>query len=947
MATAASGFTVAKTTYKVDGELEQTYTAPFTISGDGSHTLTVQSTDNSGVYEVPRTFTIQIASLKIISTSPLPNARTGIAYNAPLAATGGATPYNWSVAAGSALPAGLSLDPATGAIAGTPTTVGTTTFTARVTDALGTVVTREFTIAVAEGNHPPTANAIGPYGVVAGQSITLTGSGSDPDAGDTLSYAWDLDNDGTFETLDQIVTFSAVGRTPGRQNIALRVCDPYSACGRSDTYVTILSPITITTPSPLQSGTVGVPYSVTLAATGGTAPYTWSRASGELPPGLELNEATGEISGTPTAAGTFGFTIRVTDSSRITATKQFTLAPPPSGGDAGTPYPPTPIKITPPDDGGSGGGTPPACTNYALAPGSDPLPLGMKLDSATGVLSGTPTTGGNYRIIVQCTYNTNQTATQDFTITINNPAPTLTSLSPDLAVEGGAGFTLTVTGTGFVGTSKVRWNGADRETTFVSATRLTATITAADIAAPGTARVTVTNPAPGGGESNALTFTIKRANQSPAANAGPDQTVNEGGAITLDASGSTDPDGDPLDYRWTLLDGRCVGRPSVQITNNPLAGYDAPDNGVCRFRLTVSDGKGGTATDDVVVTINNVAPTVNAPSIAPAPSDEGSAVMASATFGDPGANDAPFTCTVDYGDGSGALAGTISGNTCTGPAHTYADNGSYTVTVTVTDKDDGAGAKSATHTVNNVAPSVGAITAPVEPRQVNTTVTASATFTDPGTKDTHTATWDWGDGSTSTGTVDQATNAVSGSHAYATPGVYTVTLTVRDKDGGTGQATFRYVVVYDPNGGFVTGGGWITSPAGACKLTAVCQGATGKANFGFVAKYKQGATTPTGQTQFEFKAGSLNFHSTAYDWLVVAGAKAQYKGTGTINGSGDYGFILTAIDGEVSGGGGTDKFRIKIWDRTTGTIVYDNQMDAADDAEPTTVIGGGSIVIHK
>ena len=89
---------------------------------------------------------------------------------------------------------------------------------------------------------------------------------------------------------------------------------------------------------------------------------------------------------------------------------------------------------------------------------------------------------------------------------------------------------------------------------------------------------------------------------------------------------------------------------------------------------------------------------------------------------------------------------------------------------------------------------------------------------------------------------------------------------------------------------------------------------------------------PTGETEFQFKAGNLNFHSNSYEWLVVAGARAQYKGVGKINGMGDYGFMLTAIDGQVNGGGGVDKFRMKIWDRTTGSVVYDNQLGASDDA---------------
>ena len=121
---------------------------------------------------------------------------------------------------------------------------------------------------------------------------------------------------------------------------------------------------------------------------------------------------------------------------------------------------------------------------------------------------------------------------------------------------------------------------------------------------------------------------------------------------------------------------------------------------------------------------------------------------------------------------------------------------------------------------------------------------------------------------------------------------------------------------------------------------------TGKASFGFVSRYKKGATTPSGNTEFQFHAASFEFSSSSYQWLVVGGARAQFKGTGTVNGAGTYGFLLSAVDGQVNGGGGTDRFRIKIWDIATGTIVYDNQMDDADDTPATTALGGGSIVIH-
>ena len=253
---------------------------------------------------------------------------------------------------------------------------------------------------------------------------------------------------------------------------------------------------------------------------------------------------------------------------------------------------------------------------------------------------------------------------------------------------------------------------------------------------------------------------------------------------------------------------------------------------------------------------------------------------------------------------------------------------------------------SATVTVSNVAPGVGVITPSTDaPVAVNTSVSISAPFSDLGSNDTHTAAivWDVASGSTAeAGTVSAGT--ASGGHTYTDAGVYTVQVTVTDDDGASDSDMFQYIVVYDPSAGFVTGGGWIDSPAGAY---AADLSLTGKANFGFVSKYKKGATVPDGQTQFQFHAAGFNFHSTVYEWLVISGPKAQYKGSGTINGSGDYGFMLTANDGQVAGGGGVDRFRLKVWNKATDAVVYDNQLGSAADAAASDAIEGGSIVIHS
>jgi Leucine-rich repeat (LRR) protein len=326
---------------------------------------------------------------------------------------------------------------------------------------------------------------------------------------------------------------------------------------------------------------------------------------------------------------------------------------------------------------------------------------------------------------------------------------------------------------------------------------------------------------------------------------------------------------------------------------------------------------------------------------------EGQLVGLSSTFVDPDPDDT-HAAVIDWGDGtvdSGVVSeaggsGTVSGT------HAYVEDGWYTVTVTVTDDSGDSGVDTTTVDVANAAPVVGVITAPVDPVQLGLTVTASAGITDPGVLDTHVATWAWGDGTSTSGTVTESGGAgtVTGSHLYAMAGVYAVTLTVTDDEGAAGEAHFRYVVVYDPDGGFVTGGGWITSPPGAYVPDPTL---TGRANFGFVSKYRHGASVPTGTTEFQFHAAGFNFRSTSYQWLVVAGAKAKFKGEGEINGGGSYGFMLSATDGALPGGGGSDKFRIKIWDKATDVVVYDNELGAPDDADPTTVIGGGSIVIHQ
>ena len=184
-------------------------------------------------------------------------------------------------------------------------------------------------------------------------------------------------------------------------------------------------------------------------------------------------------------------------------------------------------------------------------------------------------------------------------------------------------------------------------------------------------------------------------NAPPTTDAGGPYSVNEGSSVTLAASGS-DPNGDSLTYTWDL-DNNGSFETSGQSVNFSAASLDGPSSYTVKVRAT--DPLGLFAVDEATVNVLNVAPSVDTPVVSPEPSIKGSAVTASATFTDPAPNDAPFTCTVDYGDGSGALAGTVSGSTCDGPSHTYANVGSFTVTVSVTDKDSDTGSNSTSHTV--------------------------------------------------------------------------------------------------------------------------------------------------------------------------------------------------------------------------------------------------------
>jgi N-acetylneuraminic acid mutarotase len=316
--------------------------------------------------------------------------------------------------------------------------------------------------------------------------------------------------------------------------------------------------------------------------------------------------------------------------------------------------------------------------------------------------------------------------------------------------------------------------------------------------------------------------------------------------------------------------------------------------------------------------------------------NEGGTYSTSGSFTDNNSNATSWSATVDYGDSSGSQSLTLNSDKTFSLSHLYKDNGTYIVTVSVTDNQGGTGTGTATVTVNNVAPSVGTITAPSSPVLVNTAMTASANFTDPGVNDTHTASWNWGDGS-STGTVTESngSGSVSNNHTYTATGVYTITLTVTDKDGGQGTSTYQYVAVYDSSTSFA-GGRSFDNPSSASPNT------TGKVSFGISAKYNN-SNVLTGSAKMNFKAANLDFASTSLQSLATTNGRAYLKGSGTLNGTSGYTFLASGIDGSVAGG--NDLIRIQIKD-SSNNVVYDSQPGAGDTADPTTTDATGNIRVH-
>jgi putative Ig domain-containing protein len=336
-----------------------------------------------------------------ITTSSLPSGQVGITYSAMLTASGGTTPYSWSLTSGT-LPAGLTLDASTGAISGTPTATATaTTLTFTVTDSGSPGQSASANLTLSISSTGSSALAITTTSLPSGEvgtayTATLVA------AGGTAPYTWSLASGTLPAGLTLNITTGAITGAPTTTANATALTITVTDSGSPVQSKSVSLNLTITaapaslsiTTSSLPNGQVGTAYTATLAATGGTTPYTWSLTNGTLPSGLTLNSSSGSITGTPTAtANNIALSFTVTDSSSTAQSKSVSLTLYISSSGA------SPLAITTPSlpngqDGNAynstlvatGGTTP-----YTWSMSSGTLPTGLSLSAAAGAITGTPT----------------------------------------------------------------------------------------------------------------------------------------------------------------------------------------------------------------------------------------------------------------------------------------------------------------------------------------------------------------------------------------------------------------------------------------------------------------------------------------------------------------------------------------------------------------------------
>ena len=568
----------------VSGTPTSAGTASFaaTVTDSQSHAATV-------------TFTVTATNALTVTTTTLPLGYTNTAYSQTLGAAGGSgTGYTWTTTGTSNLATyNLTLSSA-GVVSGTPTTAGTASFSAKVTDSLGATATQALSVVVDAPLVISTSTTLptGYNGTHYSQSLAATG-------GSGSGYSWALANSTTLPA-GLTLSGSTISGTPtatGTASFSLKVTDSVGGSKTSSFSITVNAGVSITTGTTLPAGYVGNgSYSQQLAASGGSGTgYAWTLNSGSnLPAGLSLSTG-GLITGNPTTANSYSFSIKATDSVGNSANASFSLTigtgisitqPSLPIGYPGTPY--TPINLG--YSGGSGAGIQ---WSWVAAPGST-LPSGLSLSTA-GQISGTPANATNASVVSNVvitvkdsagnTANTTTSITIEATLAISTgatlPGATINAAySHSLAATGGsngyswatnsagtsslAAINLTLNSSGLVSGTPLSSGTATFAATVTDSQSHTATVT-----------FTVT-------ASNALTITTGSL---------PNGYSGKSYSQTLTAAG-----GSGTGYTWTTTGTNNLASFNLTLSTAGLLSGTPASTGTVSFTAKVTDSLSNTAT---------------------------------------------------------------------------------------------------------------------------------------------------------------------------------------------------------------------------------------------------------------------------------------------------------------------------------------------------------------